>query len=168
MSRHVLTRDGVVVYDYTDAPIETPQPPTPVTPPTVPPGNPGAIQPPINWPQGQASSDIAHVRMPAGAIFTFEVPALHAGTGVYFTQGQDANTPPHCKTEFSVSQTPGVIYTDQGAYSYSSTNTAYSAMTIYRAGSTMPLAPDGQVWYLNIRWNTDAPTPGFSLQWAAA
>lgn len=42
MSRHILTRDGAVVYDYTDPaspPIETPNPP--VTPPgtgTLPPG----------------------------------------------------------------------------------------------------------------------------------
>jgi hypothetical protein len=158
-----------VVYDYTDpvVPIETPQPPVPVTPPTpVDPGNPSAIQPPLDpW------NAVKHVLMPNGVIFCYEVPGLHGGTGINFTQGQDANTKGGCFTEYSISQTPGVIDPNgaAGGYYLKSGSLNNNGIVINRAGTAMPYCPEGQVWYINIRWtNPTGAQNGFSVQWVAA
>lgn len=146
-------------------PVEPPPPP----PPAIPPGNPGAVLPPLPWPQGQATSDVQHIQMSSGAIFTYQVPDLHAGSAVVFTQGQDTNTQP-CVIEFSVSQTPGTIDPNgaAGGYYMKTENVAYNVMQLFRVGERMPLCPQGGVWYINIRWTTKngAPSTGFSVQWA--
>jgi hypothetical protein len=79
MSRHVLTRDGAVVYDYTDpaVPIETPNPtPTPTPPAT------GAIPPPpypIDHDFGTGGGEVwprDGRELPAGQRFTIAFTVL--------------------------------------------------------------------------------------------
>jgi hypothetical protein len=166
---------SVVIDGVKWAPADSAHPPIdppPVHPPSIPPGNQGAILPPIPWPTGQASSDLYQVPpnpvTPNGLIICYELPPLHGGQGVTFTQGQNTSSQP-CVTEFSVSQTPGEIIPGQGAYYYISENIAYNVMTVWRVGSTMPLAPEGQTWYFNIRWQNKTNLPNsFSRQWSAS
>lgn len=166
----VIAVDGAQVYPAAALPVDPPIEHPPVIPPA--PGNPGAIQPPLNWPMGQASSDVLHIQPVAdGAIICYEVPPLHNGRAVNFTQGQDANTKGGCVTEYSISQTPGVIISGaEGGPYYSSTgNIQKAGVTIDRSTGQMPYCPPGQVWYLNIRWKNPSGQPnGFSLQWAEA
>lgn len=161
---------GIAVTCAGGTPPVTPPVTPPITPPTVPVGNPGAILPPLNWPAGQASSDVSHIQKPSGLIFGYQLPPLHAGNSIAFTQGPDSNTCGQAVTEYSVSQTPGVIFTDGGTYYYKSgTGQNYNGITINLTGTAMPYAPpEAGAWYINIRWTYPHPSCGFSVQWAAA
>lgn len=126
------------------------------------------IRPPIPWPQGQATSDVQHIQVANGEIFCYSLPDLHGGSAVVFTQGADTNTH-DCVIEFCVSQTPGIIDPNgaAGGYYFKTQNTSYNSMQVFRVGGRMPLAPEGQLWYFNIRWQNQTGLPnGFSVQWA--
>jgi hypothetical protein len=165
-----LTINGLVVYETGAITAPPPGPPVVVPPPPPPPtGNPGAILPPLPWPEGQSTSDVQHIRQPNGSIFTYEVPPLHAGSAVVFTQGQDTNTQGGCVTEFSVSQTPGVIDPsgEAGGYYQKTANIQNNNMALYYDGRMPYVPPQNGKWYINIRWTNPSGNPnGFSVQWA--
>jgi hypothetical protein len=160
--------NGQVVYEHRCSP-QTPPIEPPPKPPVVPvpPGNPAVIRPPIPWPEGQSTSEVQHIQVPNGEIFCYSVPPLHAGSAVVFTQGQDTNTQGGCVTEFSVSQTPGVILPDQGAYYQKTANIQNNNMALYYDGRMPYVPPQNGKWYINIRWTNPSGNPnGFSVQWA--
>jgi hypothetical protein len=173
-ARAVLAGAPAPAPNPTPGPGPAPNPPPPPPPPTG--GNPSAIHA-LAW------DEVLQEKMQqSGTVFAYPIPAPKQGrASIVFTQGPQPATAAGTVTEYTVSQTPGVIDTGAGKNYAKSGNTANNGITIYTRAlpafgwadaTTIPdaFAPAhlGQ-WYVNVRWTWPVTPPHgycqFSLQW---
>lgn len=112
MSRHVLTRDGVVVYDFTDGVVVTPVGP-PVGPPVVPP--PPPLPPVGNYEMGAFvgkgnpdRSDGQHLTLHSGRVKCYPLPDDGSASGTII-MGEVSGSPQPRDMFVCFSKTPGRI-----------------------------------------------------------
>lgn len=165
---------GVVVDGVTWAPVSgappVDPPPVPVDP--APPGNVGAIVPAwAGW--WDARYPGRGFQQPSGNIAAFLVPMdpFYKSDHVAFTQGQTPGTPPHCKTEYYLSRSPGIITPSDVKNYYVGNFVNNNGIFVY--GPNSPNNPGGMyvvdfalgAWYVNVRWTYDSGEGIFSIQW---
>lgn len=167
MSRHVLTRDGVVVYDYADPVVTTPPVVPPVTPPTTPPA--GVEMRPFPLPfQG---GDAAWFHGSQGISYAMPMPMTGSGRGQIAMSGEGPLPLPGADGhwEVSLSKIAG-DFTQCKAYSVPGWGGAPMYPYYVREGGVSggikwipfvgtgsytgyPYIPqDGVQWYFNVRF----------------